>query len=107
MDIGHWTLHNPMISYTEKDGILTFRVQVVPRASRSEIMGEHDGALRVRIAAPPVDGAANQELVRLVARALGVPRSAIEITAGHAGKLKTLRVAGVRPSDLEAITRQE
>lgn len=55
-----------MINYSEKDGTLTFNVRVVTRASRSEIVGEHDGALRVRIAAPPVEGAANEELVRLL-----------------------------------------
>jgi uncharacterized protein (TIGR00251 family) len=50
-------------------GTLIFNVLVVPRASRSEIVGEHNGALRVRIAAPPVDGAANEELIRTLARA--------------------------------------
>ena len=89
-----------MIPYIEsRDGIV-FKVQVVPRASRSEIVGEHNGALRVRIAAPPVDGAANEELVRLLARALRLPRSAVEITAGHSAKLKTVRVAGLEPSAL-------
>jgi uncharacterized protein (TIGR00251 family) len=96
-----------MINYSEKDGILTFMVRVVPRASRSEMVGEHDGALRVRIAAPPVDGAANEELVRLLARALSVSRSAIEITAGHSSKLKTVRVAGCGPGDLAAIIREK
>ena len=89
-----------MINYSEKNGILIFKVRVVPRASRSEIVGEHDGALRVRIAAPPVDGAANDELVRVLARAFGVARSAIEIAAGHASKLKTVRVTGGQPSVL-------
>ena len=63
-------------------------------------MGEHDGALRVRIAAPPVDGAANDELVRLLARSFGVPRSAIEITGGHAARLKTVSVGRGRPGVL-------
>ena len=89
-----------MINYSEKDGVLTFSVRVVPRASRSEIVEEHDGALRVRIAAPLVDGAANDELVRLLARAFDVPRSAIQITAGHASKLKTVKVTGGRPDVL-------
>jgi uncharacterized protein (TIGR00251 family) len=96
-----------MINYSEKDGILTFMVRVVPRASRSEIVGEHDCALRVRIAAPPVDGAANEELVRLLARALGVSRSAIEITAGHSSKLKTVRAVGCRPGALTTIIREK
>ena len=91
-----------MINYTEKDGKLIFKVRVVPRASRSELIGEHDGALRVRIAAPPVDSAANDELVRLLARAFGVPRSAIDITGGHAAKLKTVCVAGGRPAVLKS-----
>lgn len=90
-----------MIDYLEKDGRLTFKVRVVPRASRSEIVGEHDSALRVRIAAPPVDGAANEELVRTLAQAFKVARSAIEIIAGHTSKLKTVRVTGVQPRALE------
>ena len=84
-----------MIPYTESGGAIVFRVQVAPRASRSEIVGEHNGALRVRIAAAPVDGAANEELVLLLARALRVSRSAVEITAGHSAKLKTVRVVGL------------
>jgi uncharacterized protein (TIGR00251 family) len=96
-----------LINYSAKDGILTFQVRVVPRASRSEIVGEHDGALRVRIAAPPVDGAANEELVRLLSRALGLSRSAIEISAGHASRLKTVRAAGGSASDLQTITGKQ
>lgn len=89
-----------MIPCTEtRDGIV-FKVHVVPRASRNEIVGEHNGALRIRIAAAPVDGAANEELVRMLARALGVPRSAVEITAGHSGKLKTVRVTGLESAAL-------
>ncbi|MDQ2976777.1 MAG: DUF167 domain-containing protein [Acidobacteriota bacterium] len=75
-----------MINYTEKDGALTFEVRVVPRASRSEIVGEHDGALRLRIAASPVDGSANEELVRTIARAFKVSRRAVQISAGHSFK---------------------
>ena len=94
-----------MINYTDKDGKLIFKVRVVPRASRSELVGEHDGALRVRIAAPPVDGAANDELVRLLALAFAVPRSAIDITAGHASKLKTVRIAGGGLSILDILRK--
>jgi uncharacterized protein (TIGR00251 family) len=90
-----------VIPYTEsRDGIV-FKVQVVPRASRTEIVGEHNGALRVRIAAAPVDGAANEELVRLLARSLRVPRSSVEITAGHSAKLKTVCIAGIELLALE------
>lgn len=92
-----------MLRANEKDESVTFQVRVVPRASRSEIVGEHDGALRIRLAAPPVDGAANEELVRLLARALGVSRSAIEITTGHSSKLKTVKVAGIQAAALESL----
>jgi uncharacterized protein (TIGR00251 family) len=90
-----------LINFSETNDSLTFAVRVVPRASRSAIVGEHDGALRIRIAAPPVDGAANDELVRLLSSAFNVPRNAIEILAGHNSKSKTLRVRGARPLDLE------
>lgn len=83
-----------MLSYTESEGALTFSVRVVPRASRSEVAGEHDGALRVRIAAPPVEGAANEELMRTLARAFRVPVRAVEIKSGHASKTKLVRIAG-------------
>ena len=92
-----------MIDYTEKAGSVTFKVQVVPRASRSEIVGEHAGALRVRIAAPPVDGAANEELVRLLARTLGVSTRALTITRGNTSKLKVIRGKGVSPEALAAL----
>lgn len=87
----------PVISYSEKDGSLSFKVRVVPRASRSELAGEHEGALRVRIAAPPVDNAANEELLRVLADVLCLKRSSIEITSGHASKLKTVRLASADP----------
>ena len=92
-----------MIDYVEKDGSISFKVQVVPRASRSEIVGEHNGALRVRIAAPPVDGAANEELIHTLARALRVKRGAIEIAAGQTSKTKQVRVTGASPRDLERL----
>jgi uncharacterized protein len=92
-----------MINHSAKDGKLTFAVQVVPRSSLSQIVGEHNGVLRVRIAAAPVDGAANEELVRLLARALGVRRGAVEITSGQTSKIKRIQVTGVKPSALASL----
>jgi len=92
-----------MIHYTETDGALAFKVRVVPRASRSEVAGEHDGALRVRVAAPPVEGAANEELARLLAKAFGVPARDVEITGGHTSKTKTVRVRGASAEQLRAL----
>jgi hypothetical protein len=91
------------IQCTEQDDAILFAVRVVPRASRSRVVGAHDGALRVRVAAPPVDGAANEELARTLAEALGVPRRAVEITGGHASKLKQVRVSGADCAKLEML----
>ncbi|HEY7783174.1 MAG TPA: DUF167 domain-containing protein [Pyrinomonadaceae bacterium] len=88
-----------MIEHSVKDGKLTFRVQVVPRASRSEVVGEHNGALRVRIAASPVEGAANDELVRTLAKTFSVPTSAVKIVRGQTSKLKTVSVTGLSQTD--------
>ena len=90
-----------MINSTENGGALTFKVRVVPRASRSEVVGEHDGNLRVRVAASPVEGAANEELIRTLARFFDVPIRAVEITSGQASKLKQVRVKGANRSSLE------
>jgi len=84
-----------LIRFRETAQGITFTVRVVPRSSRSEIAGEFDGALRVRLAAPPVDGAANRELIRLLARELKVPQKAVDIIAGSASKSKTVRISNV------------
>ena len=92
-----------MVECNEGDGAVTFRVRVAPRASRTMAAGEHEGALKVRVAAPPVEGAANEELARFLARAFGVPARAVEILSGHASKSKVVRVAGAKASDLLAL----
>ena len=94
-----------MISYSNQNGSLTFKVLVSPRASRSEIVGEHDGALRVRIAAAPVEGAANEELARVLAKAFDVPRIAVEIVTGHSSKRKTVSITGGVASKLDALRK--
>ena len=81
-----------MIEYSVKNGQLQIRVQVVPRASRSEVVGEHNGSLRVRIAAPPVDGAANEELIRVLAKKFSVSRNAVKILSGQHGRTKQVGV---------------
>ncbi|MBS1797194.1 MAG: YggU family protein [Acidobacteria bacterium] len=81
-----------MLNLTEKNGSIFFGVRVVPRASKSEIVGEHDGALKIRIASPPVDGAANAELVKLLAKTFGVPKSDVEIVSGQTSKSKQIKI---------------
>jgi uncharacterized protein len=75
------------------------RLRIQPRASRTEVAGLHGELLRIRLAAPPVDGAANDELVRFLAQLLEVPRRAVTITAGHGSRQKTVAVAGVGPAE--------
>ncbi|MFL6336578.1 MAG: DUF167 domain-containing protein [Pyrinomonadaceae bacterium] len=96
-----------MIETNETGGALTFRVRVAPRASQTAAAGVHDGALKVRVAAPPVGGAANAELTRFLAKALGVPARSVEIVNGHASKLKLVRVAGARAADLARLAAGE
>lgn len=93
-----------VIRYSEKDRGLTFAVRVVPRASRSEIAGEYNGALRVRIAAPPVEGAANLELIRLLAKSFKLPKNAVEIVSGVGAKSKIVRIQGADAAKLEQLT---
>ncbi|HEX7312347.1 MAG TPA: DUF167 domain-containing protein [Pyrinomonadaceae bacterium] len=89
-----------MIGYREEGGALVFAVRVVPRASKTAAAGEHDGALKVRVAAPPVEGAANEELTRFLAKQLGVSAGSVEIVGGHASKSKVVRAAGAKATDL-------
>jgi uncharacterized protein (TIGR00251 family) len=92
-----------VIQYSEKDRGLTFAVRIVPRASRSEIAGEYDGALRIRIAAPPVEGAANRELIRLLARIFKLPQNAVAIVSGAGSKSKVVRIQGADAAKLEQL----
>ena len=69
-------------------------VHVQPRAARTEVVGLHGNALKIRIKAPPVDGAANDELIRFVAERLGIARADVELVAGGTGRAKRLRITG-------------
>lgn len=80
-----------------RDGV-TFEVRVAPRASRSKLNGVSDGALKISLTAPPVEGAANAALCELLSEVLGVPRRAVEIRQGERGKRKVVWIG--------ALTRQ-
>jgi len=77
-------------------------VRVIPRARRDEIGGERAGRLLIRLTAPPVDGAANAALCRLVARRAGVPARQVSIVRGHASRNKVVRVDGLSDAALRA-----
>ena len=78
---------------------IRLRVRVQPRASRTEIAGLHGDAVKVRLAAPPVNGAANEALARFIARHLGVRRSAVRIESGAASRSKIIEVDGIDLAD--------
>ena len=85
----------------QEDGIC-FRVLVSPRASKSAITGVTEGVLKARLAAPPVDGAANGELVTLLAKTVGVTKSSVKIKSGKTSRRKSVCIKGVEPEDIKA-----
>lgn len=76
-------------------GGVRLRLRVQPRASRTEVAGTHGDAIRVRLTAPPVDGAANEALVRFLAERLGVSRAAVRVVSGETSRSKVVEVDGV------------
>jgi uncharacterized protein (TIGR00251 family) len=81
----------------------TLRVHVQPRAQRDEIVGWHGERLKIRLTAPPVEGAANEALVKFLAKALGLRRSQVTVTHGHGSRDKTVAIEGLTP---EVLTRR-
>ena len=84
-------------------GGVRFSVHVQPRASRTEVVGIHGDAIKIRVAAPPVEGAANEELVGFLAKQLGVARAAVRIARGETGRQKVIEVAGVEAVDVRRL----
>ncbi|HVB85918.1 MAG TPA: DUF167 domain-containing protein [Candidatus Dormibacteraeota bacterium] len=84
-----------MIEIAEQDGAVIFSVRAAPRASRDAIEGEHAGALKVRLTAPPIDGRANEALRRLLAERLKVSISAVRILSGEKSRNKRVQILGV------------
>ena len=85
---------------------LSFVVRVQPRASQEGVRGEYKGALKVAVHAPPEGGKANHAVIALLAELLGVTKSAIEVTAGHATRTKRIRVTCSSPQTVAARVQQ-
>lgn len=92
-----------MIKLTEKAGNLVFNVRVLPKSSKSEIVGELDGALKVKLKSPPVDGAANEELIKLLAKQFAVTKSAVEIIGGQTSKTKQILIRNITGEKFNAV----
>ena len=78
-------------------------VRVIPRAKRTELGGERDGAIVVRLAAPPVEGAANDALVTFLAETLDLPRRNISIVSGERSRNKRVAISGANPARIAAL----
>jgi uncharacterized protein (TIGR00251 family) len=96
----------PIVSFREagRSGVgVELSVRAIPRARKTAIAGERGGALVVRVAAPPVEGAANEALIDFFAKALRIPRRAVQILSGERGRHKRIAIAGVTAEDVRAI----
>lgn len=87
---------------TAVPGGIEIRIKVIPRAGRTAVAGTRDGALLVRLAAAPVDGAANDALIALLAVTLAVPRRSVTLVSGERSKTKRVRVAGLSATQAAA-----
>jgi uncharacterized protein (TIGR00251 family) len=92
-----------MIPIRETETGVMFSIRVLPKSSRSEITGIQDDALKIKIAAPPVEGRANEACMELLAERLGVRKSQISIVSGHQSRKKTVAVAGLKKKDIESL----
>lgn len=87
-------VNNSLDIRTDSDGVL-FKVWVQPRASRNQVVGFYGDCLKVKLTAPPVEGAANKECVAFLAKRLGLPKNKVQIVSGQTGRKKMIRVKGV------------
>jgi len=105
MRLRHYTID--VIELTVEDGAVLVSVKAVPGASRTRIMGEWNGRLKVAVAAPPEKGKANKAIVVLLANALGVSRRDVEVVAGHTNPLKTIRIDRIEVDAIRAALQSD
>ena len=86
------------------DGRITLTLHIQPGAKKTEFAGLHGDALKIRLAAPPVDGKANEALVKFVAETLKLPKSAVSLKSGQTSRRKVLEVEGATPDAVARLT---
>ena len=97
-----------MLEWSESTpGRIVFTVRVQPRASKDEIAGVMEGALKVRLRAPALENRANEALIAFLAGLLKTPKSAVRILAGERSRVKRIEVVGVTRSQIEDLLREE
>ena len=92
---------NNMVLLRESKKGLTFDIQVIPHASRAEIAGVQEGAFKVKVTAPPVEGAANEACIKLLADKLGLKKSQMEISSGAKSRKKTVMIKDISKEELQ------
>ena len=92
---------NNMVLLRESKKGLTFDIQVIPHASRAEIAGVQEGAFKVKVTAPPAEGAANEACIKLLAKELGLKKSQIKISSGAKSRKKTVMIKDISKEELQ------
>ena len=96
-----------MLEVQEREGAVILPVRIQPRASRDEIAGEMNGALRVRLQAPAVENRANEALVDFLAQLLKTPKSAVRILSGERSRTKRIEIRGVTKQQILGLMTQD
>jgi len=95
------------VDITSRDGCVVFQVRVQPRASRDEVAGVIDGALKLRVQAPAIENRANEAVCEYLAALLKTPKSAVRILGGEHSRVKRVEIRGVQPRDVLALLSHE
>jgi len=96
-----------VLEIQERNGAVVFQVRVRPRASKDEVAGEIDGALKVRLQAPAVEGRANEALIEFLAQLLKTPKAAVRILSGDRSRTKRIEIRGVTGQQIQALLAVE
>ncbi len=89
--------------HKERPASVSLPVRIQPRASKNELVAMEGGGLKIRLTAPPVDGAANEALVKFLATVLSVPKSHVEIVSGHTSRDKIVRINGISDAEVKRL----
>ena len=96
-----------MLEIQERDGAAILSVRVQPRASKDELAGEMNGALKIRLQAPAVENHANDALIEFLAQLLKTPKSAVRILSGDRSRIKCIEIRGVTGQQIHALLLKE
>lgn len=94
-----------MVKLNESGDGVSFKVKVQPKASKNEICGQIGDSVKIRLTAPPVDGAANEALVQFLAKTFKVAKGRVEIVSGHTGRNKIIKISGVSVNEIEKVLK--